>query len=226
MTGHAEVLAAGAPLEQAEAAVILLHGRGATAQDILGLADALGPSNDHSMAWIAPQAPGNTWYPHRFLEDVDVNEPHRTRALTRIDSLIGDALAAGVSDDRIGIAGFSQGACLALEYAAFGTARAAFVGALSGGVMGPLHDTRNIEGSRSDMRVFIGCGDRDGHIPLAHAERSARLLTDAGANVDFRAYPGMGHSINDDELTAVRALLSRLTSAPTGNSLNLNRPNP
>jgi predicted esterase len=215
MSDRSEIVAAGVPIGDAKAVIVLLHGRGATAEDILGLSTALDPTGGLEIAWFAPQAAGNSWYPERFLEDIQVNEPQRTAALDVIDTLVGDAVRAGVPEDRIGIIGFSQGACLALEYAAFGSARAGYIGALSGGVMGPLEDARSIEGGRSELRVFIGCGDQDGHIPLAHAERSARLLETAGATVDYREYPGVGHIINDDEVGALREPLTKMATTPT-----------
>ena len=204
------VLHQGNNLESANAAVILIHGRGATAESILGLANALDPDGAQAIAWLAPQAEGNTWYPERFTEPVEQHEPHRTNGLHVIDGLIQMAVDAGVAPGRIGLVGFSQGACLALEYAGWGTYTPAFVGALSGGVMGPLEETRSIATDLSGTNVFIGCGDQDGHIPLAHAERSARLLEGAGATVDYRTYPGMGHIINDDEIDALRAAVNRL----------------
>lgn len=207
---NANVLHQGAAFADATAVVILIHGRGATADSIIRLADALDPEGRHSMTWLAPQADDNSWYPYPFLEQIETNEPHRTSSLATIDALFQTALDSGIRLERVGIIGFSQGACLALEYAGWGDHQPGFVGALSGGVMGPLDADRAIAGSRAGMRVFIGCGDRDGHIPLAHAERSARLLEEAGATVDFRAYPGFGHAINDDEMDTLRGAITRL----------------
>ncbi len=205
-----QVLHAGVPLEEASAAVILLHGRGATAESILGLGKMLDEEGEHKVAWCAPQAPGNTWYPLPFMEPIEDNEPYRTSALVLVDGLVGGIEKAGVPKNRIGAIGFSQGACLALEHASVGDNIPAFVGALSGGVMGPDAVSRKIEGSRQGLRVFIGCGDRDGHIPIQRAEQSAELFADAGAKVDFRRYDGMDHTINDDEINALREELTRL----------------
>jgi predicted esterase len=207
---NANVLHQGAALADATAVVILIHGRGATADSIIRLADALDPEGRHSITWLAPQADGNSWYPYPFLEEIETNEPHRNAALQAIDGLIQQAIGAGIPLAKIGLIGFSQGACLALEYAGWGDHQPGFVGALSGGVMGPLDADRAIAGSRAGMRVFIGCGDQDDHIPLAHAERSARLLEEAGTSVDYRAYPGFAHAINDDEMDTLRGAITRL----------------
>lgn len=228
-------LHAGHKLAEASAAVILIHGRGATADSILRLAGTLDPDGKHAISWLAPQAPGNSdiganfggvdalapqapgnsWYPYPFLKTIEANEPHRSRALTIIDDLIEQAEAAGIPLERIGLIGFSQGACLSLEYAGWGERQPGFVGALSGGVMGPLDEPRSIPGDRTRTDLFIGCGDRDGHIPLAHAERSAKLFQGAGATVDYREYAGMSHTINNDEVEALRTAMTRLAGGVT-----------
>ncbi len=205
------VIHAGAPLEHATAAVILVHGRGATAESIMGLAQAL-DDGQNRIAWAAPQAPGNTWYPLPFMQPLEANEPHRSDALATIDALVEEIAEKGVPADRIGMIGFSQGACLSLEHALVGDHRVAFVGALSGGVMGPEGAPRVVEGSRQGMSIFIGCGDRDRHIPIERAAESARLFEDAGAEVDYRRYDGMDHTINDDEIEALRAAVARLAN--------------
>ncbi len=197
------VLQAGASLEEADAAVILIHGRGATAESILALASMIDAEGELSIAWLAPQAPNNTWYPLPFMEALEANEPQRSNALALIDSLVTTITEAGIPSERIGVVGFSQGACLSLEHALVGDHRPGFVGALSGGVMGPEDEPRAVDGSREDLRVFIGCGDRDGHIPITRAEDSAKLFEGAGATVDYRRYDGMDHTINDDEITAL-----------------------
>ena len=209
-THTTSILQAGTPLDQADAAVILVHGRGATAESIMGLADMIGADNDRKIAWLAPQAPNNTWYPLPFMEPLEANEPHRSNALELIDALVATVREAGIPAERIGIVGFSQGACLSLEHALVGDNRPAFVGALSGGVMGPEEEPRSVEGSRAGLHVFIGCGDRDGHIPITRAEDSAKLFEGAGASVDYRRYNGMDHTINDDEVAALRDAVALL----------------
>lgn len=207
-----DALHQGRDLSDATAAVILIHGRGATADSILRLARPLDPDGDQPIAWVAPQAEGNSWYPYPFLEPIDTNEPQRANALWVIDVLISSAIDAGISQARIGLIGFSQGACLSLEYAGWGERQPGFIGALSGGVMGPLDGSRSIAGDRTGMDIFIGCGDQDNHIPLAHAERAARLFRDAGASVDYREYPGMNHTISEDEIRALREAVMRLVN--------------
>jgi predicted esterase len=206
------VIHGGAPLEKATAAIILVHGRGATAESIMGLAQAL-DDGVNRIAWVAPQAPGNTWYPLPFMQPLEANEPHRSDALATIDALVAEIVEKGILADRIGVIGFSQGACLSLEHALVGEHRAALVGALSGGVMGPEDEPRVVEGSREGLRVFIGCGDRDGHIPIERAAESAQLFENAGAAVDFRRYDGMDHTINEDEIAALRAMVSQLSAS-------------
>lgn len=205
-----KVLSHGPSLDQAAAAVILIHGRRATAESIIRLSAALDQNGSLPVTWLAPQAQNNSWYPLPFLEKLEANEPHRSHALGVIGGLIEQVIDAGVSRDRIGLVGFSQGACLSLEYAAVGERMPGFVGALSGGVMGPLEEDRAIDGSRDGMNVFIGCGDQDSHIALPYAKKSAKLLRNAGATVDYRTYQGMGHTINDDELQALRDAVQRL----------------
>lgn len=207
-----DVLHRGRELDDARAAVILVHGRGATAGSIMQLVDALDPEESLPVAWLAPQADGNTWYPFPFSETLELNEPHRSDALLTIGNLIDSVTSAGIAANRIGLIGFSQGACLSLEYAVVGDTQPAFVGALSGGAMGPLDITRQVDGDRSGMEVFIGCGDQDGHIGLPFVERSASWLRDAGAAVDDRTYAGMAHTINDDEIEALRDVMRRLSA--------------
>ncbi len=198
------VLHYGAPLESARRAAIFLHGRGASAQDILGIAAELG-TND--VAYLAPQAAGNTWYPYSFLSPIQQNEPGLTSALSVIDGLMANLASEGHPSDRIIILGFSQGACLGLEFAARNAKRYAAVVALSGGVIGPPGTPRNYPGSLSDTPVFLGCSDIDPHIPLERVHESAEVFRRMGAAVDERIYKGMGHTINADELAAARELV-------------------
>ena len=206
------VLRAGADSRTARLALIVVHGRGGSAREMLVLA---GEFQLDDVAVLAPQAAGNTWYPYSFLSPMDRNEPGLSSCLGVLAGLVGELGEAGMEPHRVAILGFSQGACLVLEYAGWGGQQPGFVGALSGGVMGPLDLERSITGDRTGIRVFIGCGDRDGHIPLAHAERSARLLEGAGATVDYRAYLGFSHAINDNEIEALRAAVTRLVDTDT-----------
>jgi len=203
------VRAAGEPLARARAALVLLHGRGATADDILTLADAIGHPG---LAYLAPQAAGFSWYPLPFLAPLDANEPYLSSALALVDAVVAQIGQAGLAPDRIALAGFSQGACLALEYAARHARRYGAVLAFSGGLIGPDGTPRDYAGSLDGTPVFLGCGDRDPHIPLPRVEHSADVLARLGGEVIRRIYPGMGHIINEDELATARELLRPLVS--------------
>jgi predicted esterase len=204
------VLVAGPPLARARAVTILLHGRGGSADDIASLATVLGIDG---LTFLVPEATGHTWYPQRFLAPLAANEPWLGSALGVVATLVAQATTAGVPPARIAIAGFSQGACLALESVARTPARYGAVIAFSGGLIGPPDAPRPpVAGGRSldGAPVFLGCGDQDGHIPVDSVEASATVLRGLGGVVDARIYPGMGHTINQDEIAAARALLTAL----------------
>lgn len=208
--GEQRVVLAGASLDGAEGAVIALHGRGAGAEDIVALAMEVVPPG---VAIVAPQAAGNTWYPYRFLEPMERNEPYLSSALRRVDDLIAELGARGFSSERIGLLGFSQGACLALEATARQPRRYAGVIGFSGGLIGPPGTRFDYEGSLVGTPVFIGSSDVDPHIPKERVEESAAALRRLGADVDARLYPGMGHTVNGDELTAARRILDEAFSS-------------
>jgi predicted esterase len=199
------VLMAGTPLEKASGAIIALHGRGATAEDILALAAEVAPPG---VALLAPQAAGNTWYPYRFLEPVARNEPYLSSALQTVTDLIDQLMTRGVPAEKIALLGFSQGACLALETAARNARRYGAVIGFSGGLIGPPGTTFDYDGSLAGTPVFIGSSDVDPHIPKERVEESAAALRRLGGDVDARLYAGMGHTVNRDELDRVRALLA------------------
>lgn len=199
------VLHAGVPLAEARLAVIMAHGRGAAADDMIGLAGALRVAD---VAFLAPQAAGYAWYPNRFMAPIDSNEPWLTSALAKLARLVDEAAAAGLGPDRIVLIGFSQGACLSLEFAARHAQRYAAVVALSGGLIGPPGTPRDYPGSFAGTPAFFGCSDIDPHIPLARVQESADVFRRMGAAVDERIYPNMGHTVNPDEITAVRRLLA------------------
>ena len=198
------VLTRGPKPAEARLTMILLHGRGASAEDILALSHEL-QSND--IAYLAPQAAGRTWYPYSFLAPIAQNEPGMTSALGVISRLIADARTDGVDSRRIAILGFSQGACLTLEYAARHATRYAGVFGLSGGLIGPPGTTRDYAGSLEETPVFLGCSDVDAHIPVARVRESADVFRRMRANVDERIYEGMGHTVNKDEIDAIKAVL-------------------
>jgi len=199
----APVLTDGPPPGDARLAVICIHGRGASAEDILGLAHELRLSD---VAWLAPQAAGNTWYPYSFLSPLPQNEPGLTSALATIARLLAHLEEQGVPPERVGLLGFSQGACLSLEFAARHARRYAGVVGLSGGLIGPPGTPRDYPGSLSRTPVFLGCSDVDAHIPVERVHETADVLRRMDADVDERIYPQMGHTVNRDELGAIRTL--------------------
>lgn len=198
------VVARGPRPAAARLTMILVHGRGATAESILTLADELALDD---VAFLAPQAAGNTWYPYSFLAPIPQNEPGLTSAIGVLAALVAQVQRDGVDTQRIGLIGFSQGACLSLEYAARHARRYAGVFGLSGGVIGPPGTPRTYAGTFDGTPVFLGCSDVDAHIPVERVQESADVFRRMGATVDARIYPGMGHTVNADEIAAVRTIL-------------------
>ena len=194
---------AGLSLEAAEAAVVLVHGRGATARSILELAGEL---NHEGVAYLAPQAAGRSWYPNSFLAPVETNEPGRSSGLERLEDLVAAAGNAGLDPSRVVLVGFSQGACLASEYVARRPRRYGGLAALSGGLIGESVGTDH-EGDLGGTHAFLGCSDVDPHIPEQRVHETADVLGGLGATVDVRIYEGMGHTVNQDELAAVSELV-------------------
>lgn len=195
----------GPPPSQARIGAILVHGRGASADDILGLAPALRTTD---VSYVAPQAAGNTWYPNSFLAPIEQNEPGITSGLALIGRLIAAFGEQGLPPERVVLLGFSQGACLSLEFAARHVRRYHAVIGFSGGVIGPPGTPRNYPGSVESTPVFLGCSDVDPHIPLARVHETGDVFRALNARVDERIYRGMGHTINEDEIKAARALLA------------------
>jgi phospholipase/carboxylesterase len=199
---------AGAPLGQGAAAMIMVHGRGASAENILELSSALGHPD---FTYLAPAARGNTWYPYSFLADTPDNEPWLTSALTLIDRIVASLIAKGIPQERVMLLGFSQGACLALEFAVRHPARYGGIIAFSGGLIGPpgtVWDER--AGAFDGTPVFLGCSDVDPHIPKARVDESAGVFARMGAEVTERIYPRMGHLVNDDEIAFARTMMDGL----------------
>ena len=202
--GGQRVLLGGAALESAKGGLIAIHGRGAGAEDIIALAREVAPPG---VTILAPQAAGNTWYPYRFLEPTERNEPYLSSALRIIADLIAQLGEQGIPPERVALLGFSQGACLALEAAARNARRYAGVIGFSGGLIGPPGTSFDFAGSLDGTPVFLGCSDVDPHIPVERVHESADVFTRMGATVDKRIYPHMDHSINEPEIDAVDALL-------------------
>jgi phospholipase/carboxylesterase len=205
--GSQPVLLAGEPLERARAAMVMVHGRGATAESILELAFEL---KQPGFAYLAPQAAQNAWYPQSFLAPISSNEPWLSSALTLLGTVIQRIEEGGIPPEHTMLLGFSQGACLALEYAARHTRRYGGVVALSGGLIGPDGTPRDYPGSFAGTPVFLGCSDRDFHIPKERVQLSAEVLRRLDADVTMRLYPNMGHTVNQDEIDFVRGMMAAI----------------
>ncbi len=188
--------------------MVMVHGRGASAESILTLVDVIDTAG---FAFLAPQANGGTWYPNSFLAPIQSNEPGISSAFQAIDDVIASIRSAGLTYDRIMLLGFSQGACLSLEYAARHSRRYGGIAGLSGGVIGPDETPRDYPGTFDRTPVFLGCSDIDFHIPAARVEQTAEVFTRMDADVKMRLYSGMGHTVNDDEIENVRRMMANVT---------------
>jgi predicted esterase len=204
------ILTAGAPLGERGGVVILLHGRGSSAENILSLVPDF--ARPH-LTYLAPAAADHTWYPYTFLSEIEKNEPGLSSALTVIETLVADVERQGITRDRIVLGGFSQGACLASEFAVRHASRWGGVIAFSGGLIGPPGRTWNEPGTFDGTPVFLGCSDVDPHIPKERVEESAAVFTRMGAQVTARLYPGMGHVVTTDEIDEARKILDGLREA-------------
>jgi len=196
---------AGVPPEDAKAAVVMIHGRGATAESLLAMASDIGVQG---VSYIAPQAAARTWYPNSFLAPVEQNEPGRSSGLDVIADILDNLQVAGISAQHTVLLGFSQGGCLASEFAARAPTRYGGVVALSGGLIGAsIDETDGYKGQLNDTPVLLGCSDVDPHIPEERVHATGRVFESLGGDVDKRIYNGMGHTINEDEVSAVTALV-------------------
>ncbi len=202
-----QVRTAGRPIRTAQAAMLMVHGRGARAEDILSLAKALARPE---YAYVAPQAADNTWYPNRFLAPIDSNEPYLSSALDSIQEAFDQITQAGIQPERTILLGFSQGACLTLEFAARHARRYGGVIGLSGGLIGPADTPRDYAGSLAGTPIFLGCSDIDIHIPKERVLLSGAVFRQMGARVTERLYPGLDHSINEDEIDFIKSLMQNL----------------
>ncbi len=204
------VVSLGAPFKTAEQVMILLHGRGASAESILSLAAEFDAPNTH---FIAPQAHQFRWYPYSFLSPLERNEPDLSYALERVDTLINRIVSSGKRLDQIVLAGFSQGACLASEYMIRNPRRYGGLVVLSGGWIGPQNTTRSSDADLDGMPVFIGCSDIDQFIPVSRVEETAALFENMRADVRLNIYSGMGHTVNADEIMQINTLLKQAVKA-------------
>lgn len=198
------VVTAGLPLEDAAAAMILTHGRGASPQDILGLAASFEQTN---FAYLAPQAANYTWYPTSFLSPIADNEPGISSGIRVLADLVNQVEQAGIPAERIFLLGFSQGACLSLEFAARNARRYGAVIGLSGGLIGPDDTPREYPGSMDDTPVFLGCSDVDPHIPKERVHHTAEIFTRLGAKVTEKLYPNMPHAVFQDEIDRIKEII-------------------
>lgn len=198
------VRTAGAPLDVANAAMIMIHGRGATAESILMLSEEF---ERLDFVYLAPQAAGFTWYPNRFLAPLASNEPWLSSALAAIAEIFLQLSKAGIPAERTMLLGFSQGACLALEFAARNAKRYAGVVGLSGGLIGPADASRDYAGSLAGTPVFLGCSEADFHIPQERVQHTAAVLQKLGGHVTMRLYPNMDHTVNQDEIEFVKSMM-------------------
>jgi phospholipase/carboxylesterase len=205
------VLQLGASLTTADGVVIFLHGRGSSAEDILGLAHEMYLPQ---LAYIAPQASGHSWYPQSFLAPSEQNQPWLSSALKKVLSVVQMAHDAGISTDRIAVAGFSQGACLSTEFVASYPERYAGLIAFTGGLIGPLGTDLSHAGNLEGTPAFLGSGDPDPHVPWERVQQSADILANMGAKVIARRFEGRGHTVSREELDSGTALLRAAFDKP------------
>jgi phospholipase/carboxylesterase len=199
------IIQTGTPLEKATGALILLHGRGGTAEDILALGGAL---TNHRLALLAPRAPGHTWYPYSFLASRQQNEPHLSSALRQVEAALAMAINAGLETSGVALCGFSQGACLAAEFVARHPRQYAGLLAFTGGLIGPLDEQISLTGDLAGTPVLLSSGDPDPHVPWKRVQQSGELLTGIGGKVVVRGYPGRPHTILPAEIEQGKKLLS------------------
>jgi predicted esterase len=184
--------------------MIMLHGRNASPRNILDLASRF---DRPDVTYLAPAAANSTWYPYSFMAEIETNEPGISSGVEVLAHLVEDLAARGIRKEHIVLLGFSQGACLAAEFAVRHASRYGGVMAFSGGLIGPPGTVWNYPGSFAGTPVFLGCSDVDSHIPKARVEESATVFACMGAEVTTRLYPGMGHLVNENEIASARAVL-------------------
>lgn len=192
-----KLVTAGTPVEKASKVLVMMHGRGANAQDILGLANYLDVKD---YALLAPQAQDNTWYPYSFIAPVETNEPYLSQSLRAVNDTIDFAMKNGIAKENIYLLGFSQGACLASEYIARNADRYGGLVIFTGGLIGEKINRDNYTGNFNGTPVFIGTSDPDFHVPVERVYATANVLREMGADVTEKVYTNMGHTINEDEL--------------------------
>ncbi|TNE74176.1 phospholipase [bacterium] len=203
--GNASIAASGAVLDSASQVILLVHGRGATAQSMFSLGQLFA---DINTTLIAPQASGNTWYPYSFMADESMNQPFLDSAINVLDNIVKRLKSQGFSENQIILVGFSQGACLSLEFAARSGYAFKLVAGLSGGLIGEQLQTSRYQQNLSTQNIFLGCSDVDFHIPVERVHETEKVFIERGAHVKKVIYPNMGHHVNDDEIEIIKTLLS------------------
>src|SRR6056297_1645248 len=206
---HQTVKAAeyGAPISRAKAAMIMVHGRGATAESMFSLADEFAQPDFH---YVAPQAQNHTWYPYSFLQPKENNQPGLNSGLQQIYNLLSSLNEGGIPSEKVILLGFSQGGCLATEFAARHPQKLGGVVGLSGGLIGPEIETSLYTGSMEQTPVFLGCSNVDPHIPKERVDETEAVFEKLNANVTKSIYPGMPHTVNEDEIKTVRGIMANI----------------
>ena len=199
------IIQAGTPIEEATGVLILLHGRGGSAEDMIGLGRAL---TSDGLTLLALQAPGHTWYPYSFLAPRQQNEPYLSSALKQVEAALAQATSAGLAISRVALCGFSQGACLATEFVARHPQRYAGLLAFTGGLIGPLEEPISLTGDLAGTPVLLSSGDPDPHVPWKRVQQSGELLTSIGGHVTLQRFPGRRHTILPEEIEQGKKLLS------------------
>lgn len=201
------VIFKGADPAQAKGAVIFVHGRGDASDGMQELARRVVKNDTFALAF--PKATNATWYPSSFLQHWDVNQPWLDSALENLHKIVTHFNEKGIPNEKIYLLGFSQGACLSLEYASRNAQKYGGIMVLSGGLIGPYIEKSHYSGNFEGTEILLGCSDIDFHIPVERIHDSATMIEELGAKVDKRIYPGMGHLINEDELDAITVLINK-----------------
>jgi phospholipase/carboxylesterase len=199
-----EIIAAGVPLKEAKKALIMIHGRGGSAEDILSLAQYL---NVKDFALLGPQANNSSWYPYSFLSPVSQNEPWLSSALSMLKEVLNDVIKEGISEENIFFLGFSQGACLTLEFVARNAKKFGGIVAFTGGLIGDRIDRTNYTGDFKNTPFVIGTSDPDPHVPVERVNETVEILKAMNADITAKIYPGMGHTITEEEIDLANKLV-------------------
>lgn len=209
-THSKNIITAGVPVEQAKSALIMIHGRGASAESMVPLSSYLGLKD---AAIFAPQASKHSWYPTSFIEPVEMNQPALDSALELIDGLVQDIIVSGIPTEQIYFLGFSQGACLTLEYVTRNAKKYAGVIAFTGGLIGKDLQMENYKGDFGQTTVLITTSDPDHHVPLKRVKESGGIMEGMNARIHVVAYPGKQHTITNEEIELANSLFFTATVA-------------